>query len=121
LTRFPGIDLTEGVKRRHLLAYFAAALISSSHAGALAMLQPGLLQVMEIDPARQATLTGNLSAMQEVILIALFGAMVGALAMCHISDRVTRVLPVIAASQGRKPVNRRAFITPHAPATWPHS
>ena len=79
MTRFLGIDLTEGVRRRHLLAYFLAAFISSSYAGALAMLQPGLLQVMAIDPARQATLTGNLSAMQEVILIVLLGVM-GALA-----------------------------------------
>jgi MFS family permease len=77
--RFLGIDLSEGVQRRHLLAYFCAAFVSSSYAGALAMLQPGLLQVMAIDPARQATLTGNLSAMQEVILIVLLGVM-GALA-----------------------------------------
>jgi MFS family permease len=79
MARFLGIDLTEGVQKRHLLAYFLAAFISSSYAGALAMLQPGLLQVMAIDPARQATLTGNLSAMQEVILIVLLGVM-GALA-----------------------------------------
>jgi MFS family permease len=79
MTRFLGIDLTEGVRRRHLLAYFFAAFISSSYAGALAMLQPGLLQVMKIDPAKQATLTGNLSALQEVILIVLMGVM-GALA-----------------------------------------
>jgi MFS family permease len=79
MTRFLGIDLTEGVRRRHLLAYFAAAFISSSYAGALAMLQPGLLQVMDIDRAQQAILTGNLSAMQEVILIVLLGVM-GALA-----------------------------------------
>ena len=79
MTRFLGIDLTEGVQRRHLLAYFAAAFISSSYAGALAMLQPGLLQVMAIDPGQQAMLTGNLSAMQEVILIVMLGVM-GALA-----------------------------------------
>ncbi len=87
MTRVLGIDLSEGVKRRHLLAYFVAAFISSSYAGALAMLQPGLLQVMEIPPQQQGIITGNLSAMQEVILIALMGVM-GALA-----DRV-----------GRKPV-----------------
>ena len=60
MARFLGIDLTEGVRRRHLLAYFLAAFISSSYAGALAMLQPGLLQVMDIDPGRQATLTLSL-------------------------------------------------------------
>ena len=79
MTRFLGIDLSEGVKRRHLLAYFFAAFISSSYAGALAMLQPGLLQVMGIDRAAQATRTGNLSALQEIILILFFGP-VGALA-----------------------------------------
>ena len=79
MTRFLGIDLSEGIKRRHLVAYFIAAFVSSSYAGALALLQPGLLQVMGIERARQATLTGNLSAMQELILIALFGV-VGALA-----------------------------------------
>jgi MFS family permease len=79
VTRFLGIDLSEGVKRRHLIAYFFAAFVSSSYAGALAMLQPGLLQVMGIDRAAQAMLTGNLSALQEVILILFFGP-VGALA-----------------------------------------
>ncbi|MCB1688986.1 MAG: MFS transporter [Halioglobus sp.] len=87
MNRFLGIDLSDGVKRHHLIAYFIAAFVSSSYAGALAMLQPGLLQVMEIPPAEQAMLTGYLSAMQEVILIVLMGIM-GALA-----DRV-----------GRKPV-----------------
>lgn len=79
MTRFLGIDLSEGVKRRHLLAYLFAAFISSSYAGALAMLQPGLLSVMGIDRAAQAMLTGNLSALQEVILILFFGP-IGALA-----------------------------------------
>lgn len=82
MNRFLGIDLSEGVKRRHLLAYFFAAFVSSSYAGALAMLQPGLLQVMAIPHAQQAMLTGNLSAMQEVILILLMGVM-GALADRH--------------------------------------
>jgi len=79
MNRFLGIDLSEGVKRRHLIAYFVVAFVSSSYAGALAMLQPGLLQVMGIDRASQATLTGNLTAMQEVILIVMLGVM-GALA-----------------------------------------
>ncbi len=79
MDRFLGIDLSDGVKRHHLVAYFIAAFVSSSYAGALAMLQPGLLQVMAIPPAEQAILTGNLSAMQEIILIALMGV-VGALA-----------------------------------------
>ncbi|MCB1695415.1 MAG: MFS transporter [Pseudomonadales bacterium] len=105
MTRFLGIDLTEGVRRRHLLAYFCAAFISSSYAGALSMLQPGLLQVMAIDRARQATLTGYLSAMQEIILIVLLGVM-GALA-----DRY-----------GRKPVYVFGLLTTAAGfALYPHA
>ncbi|QFU76476.1 MFS transporter [Halioglobus maricola] len=77
--RFLGIDLSDGVKKHHLLAYLVAAFVSSSYAGALAMLQPGLLQVMGIERAAQATLTGNLSALQEVVLI-LFMGPIGALA-----------------------------------------
>jgi MFS family permease len=87
MTRFLGIDLSDGVKRSHLLAYFCAAFISSSYAGALALLQPGLLQVMDIERAQQAILTGNLSAMQEIVLILCFG-----------------VVGVLADRYGRKPV-----------------
>ena len=75
MTHFLGIDLSQGIKRRHLIAYFIAAFISSSYAGALAMLQPGLLQVMGVERANQAILTGNLSAMQEIILIVMLGLM----------------------------------------------
>jgi MFS family permease len=82
MTRILGIELSEGIRRRHLLAYFCAAFISSSYAGALAMLQPGLLEVMDIERAQQGMLTGYLSALQEIILIALFGV-VGALADRH--------------------------------------
>ena len=87
MTTLLGIELSEGISRRHLVAYFCAAFISSSYAGALAMLQPGLLQVMSIEQADQAVLTGYLSAMQEVILIALLG-----------------FVGVIADRYGRKPV-----------------
>jgi MFS family permease len=82
MTRILGMELSEGIRRRHLLAYFCAAFISSSYAGALAMLQPGLLGVMGIERAQQGMLTGYLSALQEIILIALFGV-VGALADRH--------------------------------------
>ncbi|MEH6516676.1 MAG: MFS transporter [Halioglobus sp.] len=75
MTSFLGIDLSQGIKRRHLIAYFVAAFISSSYAGTLAMLQPGLLHVMGFEPGKQAILTGNLSAMQEVILILMLGFM----------------------------------------------
>ena len=105
MTRILGIDLSEGIRRRHLLAYFCAAFISSSYAGALAMLQPGLLEVMDIDRAQQGILTGYLSAMQEIILIALFGV-VGALADRH----------------GRKPVYVFGLLTTAAGFTlYPHA
>lgn len=77
-TRFLGITLSDGIKRRHLVAYLLAALISSGYAGALAVLQPGLLAVMKIPIADQGSLTGLLAALQEVVLIAmmpLFGVM----------------------------------------------
>ena len=58
--RFLGIDLSDGVKPRHLLVYFLVALISSGYAGAMSVLQPGLLQVMGIDFATQGQVTGKL-------------------------------------------------------------
>ena len=85
--RFWGIDLSDGVKPRHLLVYFLVALISSGYAGAMSVLQPGLLQVMGIDFATQGQVTGKLSALQEVVLILSLGP-IGAIA-----DRI-----------GRKPV-----------------
>lgn len=85
--KFLGIDLSDGVKPRHLLAYFLVALISSGYAGAMAVLQPGVLQIMGIDFASQGQITGRLSALQEVVLILTLGP-IGALA-----DRI-----------GRKPV-----------------
>jgi len=84
---FLGIDLTDGVKPRHVLAYFSLVLISSGYAGAMATLQPGLLQVMGVDMAVQGQVTGKLTALQEVILILSLGP-IGAIA-----DRI-----------GRKPV-----------------
>lgn len=79
-----GIRLSEGIRKSHMRAYLAVAFISSSYAGALAVLQPGLLQVMGIEKDQQAMLTGGLSALQEVVLILLMGVM-GAL-----SDRIGR-------------------------------
>ncbi len=79
-----GIRLTDGVKPHHLWCYLLVAIISSSYAGALAVLQPGLLHAMGIDQASQATLTGNLAALQELVFIILLGP-IGALA-----DRIGR-------------------------------
>ncbi|WP_371189379.1 MFS transporter [Thalassotalea maritima] len=81
---FLGIDFVSGIKRHHVIAYFIAVLISSGYAGALSILQPGLLQVMGIDFKTQATVTGLLGALQEVIFIitlALYGV---------IADRIGR-------------------------------
>ena len=77
--KFLGIDLSDGVKPRHLLAYFLVALISSGYAGAMSVLQPGLLQVMGVDFANQGQVTGKLAALQEVILILALGP-IGAIA-----------------------------------------
>lgn len=82
--RYLGVDLSEGVRPRHLVAYLLVALISSSYAGAMSALQPGLLQVMGVALETQGRVTGQLSAMQEVILILTLGP-VGALA-----DRIGR-------------------------------
>ncbi|MGJ8687600.1 MAG: MFS transporter [Spongiibacteraceae bacterium] len=68
-----GIDLSEGIRPRHLTAYLIAALISSGYAGALAMLQPGLLATMGFAAADQAHITGLLGAAQEIVLIITMG------------------------------------------------
>ncbi len=81
-----GIQLIPGVRRGHLWTYLFVAVISSAYAGALAVLQPGLLHAMGIAPGEQAMLTGLLSALQELVFIALLGP-IGALA-----DRVGRRL-----------------------------
>ncbi|TXS96417.1 MFS transporter [Parahaliea maris] len=82
--RFLGVDLSDGIGKRHLLAYLLLALISSSYAGAMSLLQSGLLQVMGFAAERQATITGMLGALQEIVLILLL-APVGAIA-----DRIGR-------------------------------
>ncbi len=81
-----GIQLVPEVRPVHLWAYLLVAIISSAYAGALAVLQPGLLHAMGIAPGEQATLTGNLAALQELVFILLLGP-IGALA-----DRVGRRL-----------------------------
>ena len=78
-TKTLGIHLVDGVRPVHLWTYLLVAVISSAYAGALAVLQPGLLHVMGIDPGEQATLTGNLAALQELVFILLLGP-IGALA-----------------------------------------
>ena len=79
-----GIELSRGITAGNLWVYLFAVFISSAYAGALAVLQPGLLQVIGIPFEEQGQLTGNLAAMQEVLFIVLLG-LVGA-----VSDRVGR-------------------------------
>lgn len=74
-----GIHLVPGVRPLHLWCYLLVAIISSAYAGALAILQPGLLHAMGIPAGEQATLTGNLAAFQELVFILLLGP-IGALA-----------------------------------------
>lgn len=76
--RMLGISLVDGVKRRNLLCYLFVALLSSGYAGAMAILQPGLLQVIGIPLEQQGKLTGLLGAIQEtvfILLLAVFGVL----------------------------------------------
>ncbi|MGI9295083.1 MAG: MFS transporter, partial [Pseudomonadales bacterium] len=83
---FLGISLCAGVTPRHLVAYLFVALISSGYAGLLAMLEPGLLQELQIPYEDQGPITGNLRVLQEIIFIMMLG-LYGALA-----DRIGRRL-----------------------------
>ncbi len=71
--KFFGVQLVDGLKRRNWLTYLFAVLISSGYAGALSILQPGLLQVMGIPYAEQAKLTGLLGGLQELVFILMMG------------------------------------------------
>ncbi len=79
-----GIRLVPGVRPIHLWTYLLVAIISSAYAGALSVLQPGLLHAMGIPQDEQATLTGWLASLQELVFILLLGP-IGALA-----DRIGR-------------------------------
>lgn len=68
-----GVQLVDGLKRRNWLVYLFAVLISSGYAGALSILQPGLLQVIGIPYTEQAKLTGLLGGLQEVVFILMMG------------------------------------------------
>ncbi|WP_101758586.1 MFS transporter [Oceanicoccus sp. KOV_DT_Chl] len=72
-TTFLGVALSDGVRRHNLIAYMFIALVSSGYAGLLAMLEPGLLQVLEVPFEEQGLITGNLRVMQELVYIALMG------------------------------------------------
>lgn len=83
-SRTLGIRLVADVRPVHLWVYLFVVVISSAYAGALSVLQPGLLHAIGIPAGEQATLTGYLSALQEVVFILLLGP-IGALA-----DRIGR-------------------------------
>ncbi|MEH6549371.1 MAG: MFS transporter [Pseudomonadales bacterium] len=75
---FLGVSLADGVSRGNLLSYLYIALISSGYAGLLAMLEPGLLQEMDVPYEEQGTLTGNLRVAQEfvyIIMLAVYGSL----------------------------------------------
>ncbi|GMG86319.1 MFS transporter [Biformimicrobium ophioploci] len=100
-----GVTLAPQIARRHFATYLFAVFISSGYAGALAVLQPGLLHVMGIAQDTQALLTGYLSALQELVFILLLGT-AGAL-----SDRI-----------GRRPVYVFGLaLTGAAFALYPHA
>ncbi|AOS98283.1 D-galactonate transporter [Microbulbifer aggregans] len=79
-----GVHLAPSISRSNFATYLFAVFISSGYAGALSVLQPGLLHVMGIAEDTQAMLTGYLGALQELVFILLLGA-AGAL-----SDRIGR-------------------------------
>lgn len=79
-----GVPLAPGISRNNFATYLFAVFISSGYAGALSVLQPGLLHVMGIAQETQAMVTGYLGAMQELVFILLLGT-AGAL-----SDRIGR-------------------------------
>jgi MFS family permease len=79
-----GVHLAPNISRGNFTTYLFAVFISSGYAGALSVLQPGLLHVMGIAEDTQAMLTGYLGALQELVFILLLGA-AGAL-----SDRIGR-------------------------------
>ncbi|MFV8784240.1 MFS transporter [Microbulbifer sp. SA54] len=83
-TTWLGAQLAPGISRGNFTTYLFAVFISSGYAGALSVLQPGLLHVMGIAQETQAMLTGYLGAMQELVFILLLGT-AGAL-----SDRIGR-------------------------------
>lgn len=93
-----GVALSEGVKPRHLLAYLVVAFVSSAYAGAMAVLQPGLLQVIGIAGKDQGMVTGLLSGLQEVVLILALGPL-GALAD-RIGRRPIYVFGLLATAAG---------------------
>lgn len=71
--RFMGIDLNDGIRPRHLVAFLILVLMSSGYAGAMSALQPGLLQTMGIEQRAQAEITGYLGAVQEIVMILTMG------------------------------------------------
>ncbi|WGL16840.1 MFS transporter [Microbulbifer bruguierae] len=82
--RLLGVTLSDAIRPRHFVVYLIAVFVSSGYAGALAILQPGLLAVMAIDQQAQAVLTGYLGALQELVFILLLGT------FGTLSDRIGR-------------------------------
>lgn len=72
--KFLGIELASGIKARHMTTYLVVALVTSGYFGGMAMLQAGLLQLMDLDPGYQGLITGYLSTLQEVMFLVLAGA-----------------------------------------------
>ena len=47
--KFLGIKLATGIKARHLMSYLWIALVTSGYAGGLAILQPGVLELIVLE------------------------------------------------------------------------
>ena len=72
--RFLFTELQEGVKRRHLLSFYFAALITIGLAVLMSVLQPFLLEAfLQIPRSEQGTVTGNAAVVAEIVILCLIG------------------------------------------------
>ncbi|WP_205597660.1 MFS transporter [Paraferrimonas sp. SM1919] len=72
-----GVKLSSGITKGNFYSYLFVVLISSAYAGALSILQPGLLQTIGVEQSHQGAVTGMLGAIQEavfIIMMALYGS-----------------------------------------------
>ena len=70
---FLGIRLAPNIKARHMLSYLLIALITSGYAGGLAILQPGVLELLGVAHQGQGAVTAGLQLTQEALFIFLTG------------------------------------------------
>ncbi len=73
-TRFIGIDLNEGIKTSHMLAFYLSCYAAIMLATFVPQTQPFLLnEVLRIDPSTQGVVSGNLNFWGEIVIIVTVG------------------------------------------------